>query len=140
MSSTQIFWPAFAQVILTMVVMVAMGKARSASVRARKQSLNDIAMNRPEDWDEEATKTANNFKNQFEMPVLFFAAIGFALAFRMVDPVLVGLAWLFVIARAVQTTIHIGNNQVQQRAIAYLVGVAALLGMWLILAFRIGSA
>jgi hypothetical protein len=140
MSSTLIFWPAFAQVIVTMAVMVAMGQARSASVRARKQSINDIAMNRPEDWDEQATKTANNFKNQFEMPVLFFAAIGFALAFRLVDPVLVGLAWLFVIARAVQTYIHIGDNQVPPRAIAYLVGVAAMLAMWIILAVRIGSA
>ena len=140
MSSTQIFWPAFAQVILTIAVMVSMGKARSASVRARKQTINDIAMNRPDDWDEPATKLSNNFKNQFEMPVLFFAAIGFALAFRMVDPVLVGLAWLFVIARAVQTYIHIGDNKVPPRAIAYLVGVAALLGMWLYLAVRIGSA
>lgn len=140
MSSTQIFWPAFVQVVLTMAVMVAMGNARSASVRARKQSLNDIAMNRPEDWDEQSTKAANSFKNQFEMPVLFFAAIGFALAFRMVDPVLVGLAWLFVIARAVQTYIHIGANQVQPRAIAYMVGVAAMLAMWVILAVRIGFA
>ena len=139
MSPSIIFWPAFAQVLLTLLVMVIMGRARSASVRAKGQSIDDIAMNRPEDWDEQASKLSNNYKNQFEMPVLFFAAIGFALALKLVDPVLTAFAWVFVGSRVVQTAIHIGPNKVTPRALAYLVGVAALIAMWVLLAVGVAA-
>ena len=139
MSPNIIFWPAFAQVMLTIIVMLIMGQARSASLRSRGQKIDDIAMNRAQDWDQNASKLSNNFKNHFEMPVLFFAAIGFALAMKLVDPVLVAFAWAFVAARVVQTAIHIGPNKVTPRALAYLVGVAALLAMWVLLAVRVAS-
>ena len=139
MAPSIIFWPAFAQVVLTLVVMVIMGKARSASVRVRGQTIDDIAMNRPEDWDEQALKLSNNFKNQFEMPVLFFVAIGFGLALKLVDPVFTAFAWVFVCARVIQTAIHIGPNKVTPRALAYLVGVAALIAMWVLLAVRVAA-
>lgn len=139
MSPTMIFWPAFAQVMLTIIVMLIMGQARSASLRSRGQKIDDIAMNRHQDWDHNATKLSNNFKNQFEMPVIFFAAIGFALALKLADPVLTAFAWVFVAARVVQTAIHIGPNKVTPRALAYLVGVAALVAMWVLLAVRVAG-
>jgi hypothetical protein len=139
MSQTMIFWPAFVQVLLTIVVMLTMGRARSSSMRVRKQSLDDVAMNRPSDWDDAATKAANNFKNQFEMPVLFLAGIAIALALKLVDPTLTAFAWVFVLARVVQTAIHLGPNKVGPRAMAYLVGALALLGMWILLAIRVAG-
>ncbi len=137
MSPTLIFWPACAQVLLTIVVMVAMGRARSASMAARKQALDDVAMNRPADWDEQSTKAANLYKNHFEMPVLFFAAIAFALALQINNPILVGLAWVFVAARCVQSYVHLGANQVGPRALAFLVGAITVLLMWIVLALNV---
>jgi hypothetical protein len=137
MSPTLIFWPAFAQVLLTIIVMIAMGRARSVSMAARKQALDDIAMNRPTDWDEQSTKAANLYKNHFEMPVLFFAAIGFALALQINNPVLVGLAWVFVAGRCVQSYVHLGANKVAPRAIAYLISVFAVATMWITLALNV---
>lgn len=137
MTPALLFWPAFAQVVLVLFVMMAMGRARATSLRSRRQALDDIALNRPDDWDEQATKTANNFKNQFEMPVLFFAAVAFSLGLKLVDPALVVFAWVFVTARAVQTAIHIGHNRVFPRALAYLTGVAALTAMWIDLAIHV---
>lgn len=134
---TLIFWPAFAQVLLTIVVLLALGRARAVSMKARKQSLDDIAMNRPTDWDEQATKASNLYKNNFEMPVLFFACIGFALALQINSPVLVALAWLFVATRAVQSYVHLGANQVTYRGSAFLVGGLAVLLMWIMLAFNV---
>lgn len=139
MNPTLIFWPAFAQVILTLAVLVMMRQARVQSRRGRGQSLDDIALNRASDWDDQSTKVANNFKNQFELPVLFFAAIGVALALKIADPVLVGLAWLFVLARAVHTAIHIGPNTVAPRFYAYTAGALALLAMWVLLAVRVAG-
>lgn len=139
MLQTMIFWPAFAQVLLTFAVMIVMGRARGASLKASNKSLDDVAMNRSEDWDATANKLSNNFKNQFEIPVLFFAAIAMALALKLVDPVLTAFAWLFVIARLVQTVVHIGPNKVMPRALAYLVGCAAVLAMWVLLAGRVSG-
>jgi hypothetical protein len=137
MSPTLIFWPAFAQVLLTVIVLLAMGRARAASMRTRKQSLDDIAMNRPTDWDEQATKAANLYKNHFEMPVLFFACIACALALQINSPILVGLAWLFVATRAVQSYVHLGANQVTYRGSAFLIGALTVLVMWIMLALSV---
>jgi hypothetical protein len=139
MSATMIFWPVFVQVILTFVVLVAMGRARAASLRATRKSLDDIAMNRPEDWDKPANTASNAFKNQFEVPVLFFAAIAMALTLKLVDPVLTAFAWLFVLARAVQIAVHLGHNAVAHRGLAYIVGVAAVFAMWVLLAVRVAA-
>jgi hypothetical protein len=140
MSHTLLFWPAFAQVVLILIVMVTMGRARAGSMKARKQSMDDVALNRPTDWDEASTKAANNYKNHFEMPVLFFAAIGYALALKIADPVLVVAAWAFVAARVVQTAIHLGPNIVAPRALSFLLGVLALIVMWGALALQIARA
>jgi hypothetical protein len=137
MSPNLIFWPAFAQVLLTIVVMIAMGRARATSMKTRKQSLDDVAMNRPADWDEQSTKAANLYKNHFEMPVLFFAAIGFTLALNINNPALVGLAWVFVATRAAQSYVHLGANKVAYRGLSFLIGALTVLLMWVTLALNV---
>jgi hypothetical protein len=139
LSPTLMFWPAFAQVLLTFVVLVAMGRARAASMASRKQSLDDIAMNKPTDWDEPSTKAANLYKNNFEMPVLFFAAIAVALALKISGPLLAGLAWAFVACRCVQSYVHLGANKVGPRALAFLGGTLAVAAMWLTLAISVAG-
>ena len=140
MSQTALFWPAFAQVVLTLVVMVAMGRARVRSVARRKQAIDVVALNRAEDWDDEATKAANNYKNQFEMPVLFFAAIAVGLSLKLADPVIVGLAWVFVTARVAHAVVHLTFNKIMVRGSIWLVSVAAMLAMWVVMAIRVGTA
>jgi hypothetical protein len=140
MSQTALFWPAFVQVLLIVGLMLVMGRRRAASLRALRKSPDQVALNRAEDWDENATKAANNFKNQFEMPVLFFAAIAMALALKLSDPVLVALAWTFVAARAVHAYVHLTFNATMMRMYVWLVGVAAMVMMWLVLAARVANA
>lgn len=140
MTETALFWPAFAQVLLTIVVMVAMGRARASSLRALRKSPEDVALNKAEDWDEGATKAANNFKNQFEMPVLFFAAIAIALALKLSDVLLVASAWVFVAARVVHAYVHMTFNDTITRMYIWLICVAALLAMWVALAVKVAWA
>lgn len=140
MTETALFWPAFAQVLLTIFVMVALGRARASSLRALRKSPDDVALNMAEDWDEGATKAANNFKNQFEMPVLFFAAIAMALALKLSDGLLVALAWVFVAARVVHAYVHMTFNDTMTRMYVWLLCVAAVLAMWVALAVKIASA
>ncbi|MBX9926709.1 MAG: MAPEG family protein [Hyphomicrobiaceae bacterium] len=139
MSSHALFWPAFAQVLLTFVVMVAMGRRRAQSLARRKLNLDDVAMNRSDDWDEEATKAANNYKNQFEIPVLFFAGVAVALALKQSDAVLVGLAWVFVLARVAHAVVHLTFNKVMARGTVWLISVIAVMAMWIVMAVRVGA-
>ena len=77
MPQTSILYPAFAHVLLTIVVMCIMAQRRSASMKAKKHDFKDVALGQ-DVWAEAATKAARNYSNQFEMPVLFFAACAFA--------------------------------------------------------------
>ena len=128
--------PVLAQVLLTLVVMVLMGRARGRDLARTKRSFQDVALATDADWSPEARKIANNYKNQFEMPVLFFAACAFALVTRSVDLWLFALASLFVVTRVVHTAIHIGSNVVFNRGLAFLAGVAILLVMWVTIGWR----
>jgi hypothetical protein len=139
MSQTALFWPAFAQVVLVIVLILVMGRRRAASLRAMAKSPDDVALNRPSDWDEAATKAANNFKNQFEIPMLFFAGVVMALALRVSDVVLVALAWLFVVSRLAHAWVHLTGNRTMTRMYVWLVGVVAMLAMWIWMAIKLAG-
>lgn len=128
--------PVLAQVLLTLVVMVHLGRARARSMRERRQQMDDVALATAADWSDEARKAQNNYASQFEMPVLFFAASAFALITRSVDAAMLLLALAFVATRVVHTYIHTGRNHVKPRFIAFLAGVAVLIAMWTLLGWR----
>ena len=138
MKPTAILFPVIVQVILTLGVLVVMGPARSQSMRDNGQKLTDddvrIGQN---SWSTQAVKVSKNYANQFELPVLFYAVVAFALITSAVDLLMVGLAWIFVLSRVVHTAIHIGPNVVMWRGTAFLVGFVALVLMWLKLTVHI---
>jgi hypothetical protein len=135
MNQNLILLPVFAQVLITYFVLVVMGGRRKAALDNKATRVKDIALGQ-DAWPVDATKAANNFRNQFEVPVLFYAVAAFALITRSVDAWMLGLAAIFVAARTVHAVIHLGVNVVTNRAIWYLVGVAAVLGMWILLMVR----
>jgi hypothetical protein len=137
MSSNAILYPVFLQVFLTFAVMIAMGAARRKSMIEKQQSLDDpqVRLGTVE-WSEEAHKRSRNFSNQFELPVLFYAAVAFAIILRQADMIMIALAWVFAATRLGHAVVHIGSNRVQYRGAFYLVGAFALLAMWVILTLR----
>ena len=82
-------------------------------------------------WPEDAVKRANNQRNQFELPVLFYAVAAFALIVGGADLVMVVLAWAFVLTRILHAAIHIGPNKVRWRTPAFAVGFLILAAMWI---------
>ena len=138
MLATSLLTPVFIQVLLTFVVAVWMGRARRQSLGQSRTSLRDrdLALG-AHNWSDAATQASNNFKNQFEMPVLFYAGVAFALIQRKIDIVLVALAWAFVISRIIHAYIHLGPNDVRWRSLAYIVGVVCLFAFWVMLFLRI---
>jgi hypothetical protein len=136
MPPSSIIYPAFAQVLLTFVVLVIMGVRRSASMREKKHNFKDVALGQ-DVWAVQATKAARNFTNQFEVPVLFYAACAMGLAAGRLDQTFVGLAWAFVATRTVHAFIHLWPNKVPMRALAFLIGAIIVLAMWVVLVMRV---
>ena len=73
-------------------------------------------------------------KNLFELPVLFYAAVLLSLLLMIQDPLLVQLAWGFVIMRVLHSVIHCTYNDVNHRFAAYALSTLFLLFMWIRLA------
>jgi hypothetical protein len=135
---TAILYPVFLQVFLTFAVLVLMGAARRQSMIQNRNRLEDkdVALGTLT-WNEDAHKRSKNFINQFELPVLFYGAVAFALILKQADGVMLALAWVFALTRLGHALIHVGANVVRWRGMLYLVGAAALLAMWVVLAVRV---
>ncbi|MDF2998872.1 MAG: hypothetical protein K0R27_4509 [Xanthobacteraceae bacterium] len=135
MSVQAVLLPVFVQVALTFALLFWLGPARFRAVRSgtvgEEATLDDGA------WPREARQAGNAFRNQFELPVLFYAITAFALITRKADLLFVVLAWVFVLSRIVHALIHVTSNEIRLRFPAYLVGAIVLLVMWVLFALAI---
>lgn len=138
MLQTVILYPTLLQAALTLGVLMLMGPAKSRSMRENGQTLEDedVRLGRNA-WSAEATKLTRNYANQFELPVLFYAVVAFAMITGGADLIMVGLAWIFALSRLVHAALHIGPNVIMWRGTAFMVGFVALVAMWLRLAIHI---
>jgi hypothetical protein len=139
-TQVDIMYPVFVQVLLTIVVYCLLGAARSRAVRTvdRQRGNPDLAMG-TFTWPDDAAKRANNQRNQFELPVLFYAVVAFALILKGADLTMIVLAWLFVLTRLVHAAIHIGPNKVRWRSPAFALGLLIVAIMWIKLLLHVLS-
>ena len=140
MTATSLLYPVFVQVLLTFTVIILMARARGQSLRESRTSLEkrEVALGEHK-WSDAATLASNNFKNQFELPVLFYAGIAFALILKQADSLLLGLAWAFALTRVVHVMVHLGPNVVRWRGLIYIIGAVCLLAFWITLFVRVLS-
>ena len=129
MSLTQhLLLPAFVQVALTVYVLMRQGQGRVRAVRSGQVKRSDV--DNKSAYSEAVQKFANNYVSQFELPVLFYVVLLFALATGSVDGVLIGLAWAFVGSRLVHSLVHTGSNRIATRFKVFVAGLVFLVGMW----------
>jgi hypothetical protein len=136
MSLQSILLPVFVQVALTFYLMFWMGTVRARALRRREVTLDAIALGQPA-WPPYPTQVANAFRNQFELPVLFYVLVVLAIIARKADFLFVVMSWIFVVFRIVHAGIHTTSNVVRHRFYAYAVAAIVLLLMWIIFAVRV---
>lgn len=134
MKDFAILAPVFVQVALTFGLQLMMGKARFDAVKAGTVKRGEHPGVKPT-WPERAAVISNAFHNQFEIPMLFFAACAFALLAGVTDGPMVALAWVFAISRLIHAGIFVTYNVIPHRFFAYLVGSLVVMAMWLRLGF-----
>jgi hypothetical protein len=80
------------------------------------------------------TRASDNFRNLFELPVLFYVALLVLASTGHVSPATLLLAWLFVVLRVLHSAIHCTYNRVVHRFYAYLAGGVVLWVLWGVIA------
>ena len=126
--------PAAAMVGLTFLAWLRLYQLRFAEMARRKIDPQSIALSAQKDAGLQDTRGADNFNNQFQLPVLFYVALLVAHA-TGAGFGFVSLAWAFVALRLVHALIQWTYNRVAHRFVAYALGAFVLWAMWGLLAF-----
>ena len=126
-----IVYPILVQMALTLGLLIRLGLLRVRAIDSKQVKMRDIALNSSA-WPDHIQQSANSYRSQFELPVLFYALGILLYVTWSVNLVQLALAWAFVASRFAHCFIHITDNHVRRRFMAFLVGVVALVIMVLI--------
>ena len=130
-----IFLPALAMVALTIAVWLRMYATRIGEMRRERIHPQAVATSAQMAARLSDTRAADNFRNLFELPVLFYLALLVAAMTAQTGVAVLALAWAFVGLRVLHSWIHCTYNKVMHRFKAYLAGAVALWALWAVLAF-----
>ena len=134
MESRLMYWPAVAMVALTIVVWLRMYVTRIAQMQRERIHPQAVATSVQAAAKLTDCRAADNFRNLFELPVLFYLALVVAAQTGQVGALTLSLAWAFVALRVAHSAIHCGYNKVIHRFYTYLAGGIVLWILWGVLA------
>jgi hypothetical protein len=129
--------PVVAMVGITALAWLRLYQLRFAEMARRKIDPQSIALSAQKDAGLADTRGADNFNNQFQLPVLFYLAVAFEILVDGGDPLFVQLAWAFVATRAVHALIQWTYNRVVHRFVAYALGALILWALWVLVAIDV---
>ena len=130
MNADPIWLPSAALVLVTALVWVKLYVDRLGEMRRRGISPQSLATARDAAGRLEKTAAADNFRNLFEVPVLFYVLCIAIAASGGSTPGLVTAAWAYVGLRALHSLIHVTYNRVTHRFLAYVASTVLVFGMW----------
>ncbi len=132
MNSTAIFLPMLTTMALTAVVWFYMYAKRIPAMRKAGVSVQTYTTPEKiaEHLPEAVNFPANNLKNLFELPTLFYGLCLYLFVSDNVDMIYVSAAWLFFALRAGHSIVHCTVNIVMLRFYLY---AAAALALWFML-------
>lgn len=128
MSQSEIFGPVFATVFLMFIVWVYMYIRRISFINRNSISPKDLAVPGAlaERSPPEVSNPSDNFKNLFEIPVLFYALALYLFVTSQVDSTYMVAAWVFVVFRVFHSAVHCTVNIVMLRFSLYLISTLAV--------------
>jgi len=130
MDARDLLLPGFAMAALTMLVMFRMGFERLGQLARERIHPHAVATSAQMAARIKDSRAADNFRNLFELPVLFYLALFVGVSLDLASPLTVGLAWAFVALRVVHSAIHCSYNKVRHRFAAFVLGALVLWTLW----------
>jgi hypothetical protein len=129
------WWPAVAMATLTFGVWMRMYRVRISEMKRERIHPQSVALSAQIAERLKDTRASDNFRNLFELPVLFYLALGVAAQTAQVMTLTLALAWTFVALRIAHSAIQCTYNKVIHRFYVYLSGSVSLWVLWAVLAF-----
>lgn len=139
MTNNAIFLPALVMIVLTIAVWFRMFSSRVGQMKRERIHPQAVATSVQSAARLTDSRAADNFRNLFELPVLFYLAIVVAALTDEVTDLTLALAWVFVTLRVVHSAIHCTYNKVMHRFYAYAAGGFVLWALWAVLAVKLVS-
>jgi hypothetical protein len=143
MTQDAIFSPFFVMVFLTALVWIYLYICRIRFIAKGQIRSQDLAI--PGALSKlsppNVSNPSDNFKNLFEIPVIFYVLVLYLFVTKQVDTVYVSAAWIFVVFRILHSVVHCTFNLIMLRFYLYLF---ATLSVWFIalraaLAYIVGA-
>ena len=117
--------PMAAHVALTALLYVLLTVARAPKIWGVGQNAdgsNPFAAVEP--------RISANLSNQFEWPVLFYAACLLLIQSQTIPTGAVALAWVFILGRVLHSGVQILTTNVRLRGAVFTINFLATLGLW----------
>ncbi|MGH8134935.1 MAG: MAPEG family protein [Steroidobacteraceae bacterium] len=137
MTTDPIWLPCTAMVLVTALVWIKLYADRLGEMRKKHISPQSLATVYAAAGKLENTQAADNFRNLFEVPVMFYVLCVAIAITGGSTPGLMLAAWIFVGLRALHSLIHVSYNRVVHRFLVYAASTLLLFGMWVMFLQRI---
>lgn len=133
MDTRLMFLPALAMAALTFVVWWRMFFSRIGQMKRERIHPQAVATSAQSAARLTDSRAADNFRNLFELPVLFYLALVIAAMTAQVTALTLALAWAFVATRMLHSCIQCSYNKVMHRFRAYVAGGLLLWTLWAVI-------
>jgi len=132
-----ILLPPVAMAFLTGFVFLRLASDRINEMRTLRIHPQKVATTREAQQMFQDVRSADHFRNLFEMPVLFYALCAFLAITKLTNVILLACAWGFVLLRACHSYVHLTSNNVIRRFQFFIASVIVLYVMWGVFAVRL---
>ena len=133
MRTIQILLPVIALVGWTLTILMLIPIRRFRAASQGLVTWADFALGESERVPPEALLPNRNYMNLLQLPMLFYVGCLVAYVTGLVDPVVVGLAWAYVVARIAHSLIHVSYNNVRHRFRVFALSNVLLVVLWVYL-------
>ena len=135
--NTSIILPVIALVLLTAVVWVRLYVERIRELKQRRIDPQSLATSASAGQTMQRVQASDNFRNLFEVPVLFYALCAVLASAQHVSSFFVIGAWVYVALRCIHSFIHLTYNRVIHRFAVYVLSTAILFMLWGVLGVQV---
>ena len=135
MTQQAILLPAIAMVALTIAVYLRMYAMRIGQMKRERIHPQSVATSAQANARLTDSRAADNLRNLFELPVLFYLALLVSAVTGVATTTTLVLAWSFVALRVAHSVIQCGYNKVMHRFKVHFSGFIVLCALWVQLAF-----
>ena len=126
MNTKLIFYPVLAHIFLVFWMYLRLAQRKKRALREKRVDLERRALFE-DAWSTDVIQVNNNLRNQFQLPMLFYALSFMLWAMHTVNAWVLSLCVLFVVSRYVHALVHTGSNTVLVRFRAFLFGALMIL-------------